>query len=90
MLIFSILIVSIILIVILIVIGKQFENRKAIDKNDKQIQPPEVISGAESAVIAMALHLYYADIHDEESNIITLKNIPNRYSPWSSKIYGIQ
>ena len=90
MLIFSILIVSIILIVILIVIGKQLENGKAIDKNDKQIQAPEVVSGAENAAIAMALHLYYADIHDEESDVITIKNIHNRYSPWSSKIYGIQ
>ncbi len=50
----------------------------------------DVVSGTESAAIAMALHLYYADIHDEESDIITIKNINSRYSPWNSKIYGVQ
>jgi len=39
--------------------------------------------------IAMALHLYYDEVHDDESNVITIKRIERRYSPWSSKIYGI-
>jgi len=38
--------------------------------------------------IAMALHLYYDEVHDDESNVITIKRIERRYSPWSSKIYG--
>jgi sodium pump decarboxylase gamma subunit len=42
-----------------------------------------------SAAIAMALHLYYSEAHDEESHIITIKTVERRYSPWSSKIYGI-
>ena len=48
------------------------------------------ISDNESAAIAMALRLYYDDVHDEESYVITLVNNNNRYSPWNSKIYGIQ
>ena len=39
--------------------------------------------------IAMALHLFYDEVHDDESNVITIKRIERRYSPWSSKIYGI-
>ena len=49
-----------------------------------------VASGAEvDTAIAMALHLYFSEIHDEESNVITIKNAPKQYSPWSSKIYSV-
>jgi sodium pump decarboxylase gamma subunit len=47
------------------------------------------LSAEMSAAIAMALHLYYADVHDEESHIMTIKTVERRYSPWSSKIYGL-
>ncbi len=50
--------------------------------------------------IAMALHLYHEygyasqsryeeDIHDEESGKLTIKNVDRRYSPWNSKVFGI-
>lgn len=42
-----------------------------------------------TAAIAMALHLYYDDPHDEEQHVITIKKVERRYSPWNSKIYGI-
>ena len=42
-----------------------------------------------SAAIAMALHLYYSDVHDQDSHVITIKKVERRYSPWSAKIYGI-
>lgn len=42
-----------------------------------------------TAAIAMALHLYYDDLHDEEQHVITIKKVERRYSPWNSKIYGI-
>jgi len=48
------------------------------------------ISGDESAAIAMALQLFFGELHDEESNIIQIKRINKRYSPWSSKIYGLR
>lgn len=46
------------------------------------------ISADESAAIAMALYLTY-EVHDEESHVITIKKVERRYSPWNSKIYGI-
>jgi hypothetical protein len=52
--------------------------------NDK-----EEIPTTEIVAIAMALHLFYDEVHDDESNVITIKRIERRYSPWSSKIYGI-
>ncbi len=47
------------------------------------------LSADETAAIAMALHLFYGDVHDEESNIMTIKKVERRYSPWNSKIYGM-
>lgn len=47
------------------------------------------LTGQEIAAISMALHLFLSDIHDDESNVMTIKRIERRYSPWSSKIYGL-
>ena len=49
----------------------------------------EVISGEVLAAISMALNVHYGDAHDIESNIITIEKGEKRYSPWSSKIYGL-
>jgi hypothetical protein len=46
-------------------------------------------SANEIAAISMALHLFINEMHDEESNVITIKRIERRYSPWNSKIYGL-
>lgn len=49
----------------------------------------EHITALDSAAIATALHLYFDDPHDEESGVITIKTVERRYSPWNSKIYGL-
>ncbi len=47
------------------------------------------ITGEESAAIAMAVYFFLNEIHDEESDIVTIKRISKRYSPWNSKIYTV-
>lgn len=47
------------------------------------------VAGDVNAAIATALHLYFSELHDEESNVITIKKIAKRYTPWSSKIYNM-
>lgn len=47
------------------------------------------IQGEVSAAIAMALNLYFNEIHDEESNVLTFKDSNRDYSPWNSKIYSV-
>ena len=49
----------------------------------------EFIPGEVNAAIGTALGLYFSDLHDDESKIITIKRVERRYSPWSSKIYNI-
>jgi Na+-transporting methylmalonyl-CoA/oxaloacetate decarboxylase gamma subunit len=46
-------------------------------------------SGEEIAAIAMAMHLFKSELHDQESLTLTINKISRAYSPWSSKIYGI-
>ncbi len=43
----------------------------------------------ETAAIAMALHLYYNDLHDEEPTDIHIKHVTRMDTPWNSKMYGI-
>lgn len=42
------------------------------------------------AAIAMALHLYRNQLHDEENTVLTMEKVSRTYSPWSSKIYGLR
>ena len=62
---------------------------------DKKISEIKVkgdanFTGETSAVIAAAIHMYLTDQHDYESGILTIKQVKKPYSPWSSKIYGVQ
>ncbi|NWG28267.1 MAG: OadG family protein [Ignavibacteriaceae bacterium] len=57
-----------------------------IDKEKKDISIP----GEVNAAIAMALHLYFQEVHDEETAILTINRASKIYSPWSSKIYGLR
>ncbi|MFA8436372.1 MAG: OadG family protein [Marinifilaceae bacterium] len=59
------------------------EGKPAADVQDLNVE------GNVNAAIAMALHMHFDQLHDEESNIITIKKITKNYSPWSSKIYGV-
>jgi glutaconyl-CoA/methylmalonyl-CoA decarboxylase subunit delta len=58
------------------------------DKPSKTTDPG--ITGELSAAIGMAVYMYLNEMHDQESGVITIKKISKRYSPWSSKIYGLR
>lgn len=47
-------------------------------------------SGEEVAAIAMALKMYMDQLHDKEHSVLTINKVARAYSPWSSKIYGLQ
>lgn len=50
----------------------------------------EGIPGEVAAAIALALHLYQQQIHDNENTVLTIQRVSRLYSPWSSKIYGLR
>jgi Na+-transporting methylmalonyl-CoA/oxaloacetate decarboxylase gamma subunit len=41
------------------------------------------------AAVAAAIHLYNAELHDEEATVLTINRVSRTYSPWSSKIHGL-
>lgn len=41
------------------------------------------------AAIAAAIYMYQNELHDEENTIITIEKVSRTYSPWSSKLYGM-
>jgi len=43
-----------------------------------------------TAVVAMTIYLHYSEMHDEESNVITIERVSRIYSPWSSKLYSMR
>ena len=63
--------------------------RKA-GKKDENEECCADISGETNAAIALALHFCMNDLHDMESNLMTIEKVSKRYSPWSSKIYGLR
>lgn len=59
------------------------------NKEDYTDKFPELLTGQENAAIATAILLYFSQLHDEESTKMTIKKIKKDYSPWSSKVHGI-
>jgi len=68
---------------------KKWLNRNKKSKQNKIGDEDYIIEGNVTAAISLALHMYFSELHDEESNIVTIKKIKKAYSPWSSKIYSV-
>ncbi len=70
-------------------------NLKKWRKKDNRIIQEEssdedyIIEGNVTAALSLAIHLYFSELHDNESNIVTIKKVRKAYSPWSSKIYSV-
>jgi hypothetical protein len=82
------LIVLVILVQVVQSLVKKNSKSKIVDA-EQNADNVKNIPAEEIAAIAMALHLYLDNVHDEESNVLTIKRIERRYSPWNSKIYGL-
>ena len=50
---------------------------------------PGQIHEEEIAAVATALRLYKGELHDRESEVLTILSIKRAYSPWNSKIHGL-
>jgi hypothetical protein len=54
------------------------------------ISADENFTGEVAAAISVAIHMYLNEQHDQENPILTIRHAKKSYSPWSSKIYGVQ
>lgn len=59
-------------------------------KESAETNIPAEASAEVNAAIATAIHLYFSELHDNESTVLTINKVARTYSPWSSKIYGIR
>ncbi|WP_298503089.1 OadG family protein [uncultured Maribacter sp.] len=57
---------------------------------DIKVEADKEFTGEIAAAISLALHMYLNEQHDNENAVLTIKQARKLYSPWSSKIYGIQ
>lgn len=67
---------------------KNKNSEEVITKGTKSIS--QEISGEVLSAIFMALHEEQNNVHDIEHTILTFDKINRRYSPWSSKLYGLR
>jgi Na+-transporting methylmalonyl-CoA/oxaloacetate decarboxylase gamma subunit len=70
-----------------------YNSRKKLKQKTKHSSVTDddlLVTGDVSAAISMALYLFFDELHDEESNVITIQRVRKVYSPWSSKIYGLR
>ncbi|MBE2188253.1 MAG: OadG family protein [Desulfobulbaceae bacterium] len=65
---------------------KRLKTQGVVETETKDI----AVSGEINAAIAMALSLYFGEIHDDEAVVLTIKRAPRPYSPWSSKIFSLR
>lgn len=66
--------------------NKKSADEPAFPEKRKPVSSEEDVNAA----IAMALYLHFNEIHDEESNVITIQRVSKTYSPWSSKLYNMR
>lgn len=59
-------------------------------EDDKKKKKFEAVSGEVMAAISMALFEMSEEAHDIESTVLTIRKVDRRYSPWSSKIFGLR
>lgn len=70
---------------------KEVAAQRQAGSNEAESKPrkDDVLTGEINAAIATALHLYLNEQHDDEDLRLTIQSISRKYSPWSSKIYGV-
>ncbi|HUW92272.1 MAG TPA: OadG family protein [Bacteroidales bacterium] len=68
---------------------KSFARKKGIDSAEI-VTARTMMTGEVNAAIAMALFMYFNEMHDVESGIVTIKRVSKNYSPWSSKLYNMK
>ena len=66
-------------------VAKAAASGVAVDEDDHEAITDQEIAAA----IITALKLYKSNLHDQESEMLTIHRITRAYSPWSSKIHGL-
>lgn len=84
----------VVLVFIVLIFGRVMSENvkdKKVEKSVKVQNQTEMLSltDEENTAVALAMHLAYEEIHDEETRKLTIKQTQRECSPWNSKIFGI-
>ena len=77
--------VLLLLVLVMKGFGVAFSRRNAKNPEAAQAQ----LHDEEIAAIATALKMFRSELHDRESEVLTILSIKRAYSPWNSKIHGL-
>jgi len=92
----NIILLSIVLLYFIFRVIVPWIKKYVLDLKERRALEPEATESSEirdldtKAAIAMALYMYFNEMHDEESDVITVKRVSKTYSPWSSKLYSMR
>ena len=75
---------------VMLYVYKVITKRKDKKVSEIKVKRDTDFTGEIAAAIGATVHMYMSEQHDHESAILTIKQVKKTYSPWSSKIYGIQ
>lgn len=90
----TVLIALIVLFFLIAMFGKLMmraaQKKSAQSKGESAVaECSSVVNGEVIAAITLALKLDQDELHDCESEMITINKVARVYSPWSSKIHGL-
>jgi hypothetical protein len=72
--------------------GTEKPKKEVAEKTSKKVVKESTTAGLPKdtcVAISMSLYFYLNERHDIESDIITIKQSPNTYTLWNSKVFGI-
>ena len=69
--------------------SKQERKEKSIEQKHEDVVSSVAVGDGVYAAIAAAIHLYGEELHDVENTVLTINKVSRTYSPWSSKIHGL-
>ena len=83
--------VLILLVFVMKFFGYVFTRPKGAAVATAAVVPAEAsqIHEEEIAAILVAISLFKTEMHDRESEVLTIHSIKRAYSPWNSKIHGL-
>ncbi|MCL2072590.1 MAG: OadG family protein [Marinilabiliaceae bacterium] len=64
-------------------------SEKKVEPKRESVSSNAAMSDGVYAAIAAAIHLYSEEIHDVENTVLTINKVSRTYSPWNSKIFGL-
>ena len=62
---------------------------KEVEPKQEAVISSDAVNDGVYAAIAVAIHLYGEELHDVENTVLTINKVSRTYSPWSSKIHGL-